>query len=132
RADRIPQDNRGMTMKLVSGLLVGWCLAWGAAHAQGQATARGTTSATLPANLGTRENTISLERVRLTWSFGVLLGEPTYSVTGDYRMPGPSMPGSATLTNASVCTPQGVMPGSKPASLSSKDMPQPAWAGAMR
>ncbi|SHO59709.1 Mg-chelatase subunit ChlD [Pseudoxanthobacter soli DSM 19599] len=87
----------------------------------------------LPNDLGTRENTISLESVRLTWEFGIHLGEPVYGVTGQYRMPAASAPGYATITNASVCAGNGgIMPGSKPARLSPADLSPAAWAQAMR
>jgi len=123
----------GARMKFVSGgCLVFLCLAVGIAQPQAQSATRGTTSAALPKDLGKREDTISLESVRLRWSFGLLLGEPTYSFTGDYRIPRSSLRAAATITHASVCTPRGVMPSSKSAALSPKDMPQNAWADAVQ
>ena len=126
----------GGHVKFAAGFLVGLCLIEclisGAVPAHAQPATKGTTSASLPANLGAQKNTISLQSVRLTWSFSLLLGEPTYSFTGQYQTPGLLVPGHATIANASVCTPYGPMPSTNSARLSSADLPPDAWSQAMQ
>jgi len=112
-------------------MLAVWRLAWrlvviwavfagGVAPAHAQQRTEGITKVSLPWNMGKTEAVpITVGEIRLRWSFWTLLGEPVYSVVGDYRFAkdGHFSVGVATASSFPVCTEDGPKITGKPVTI---------------